>query len=386
VAFLSSQQYDEAEINILAPGAKMSGKAEPQEDDGLFRPPWETDEDADLEPPSPARIRKVASEPNYSHPLLQPLAEAQELLTRLETRAEAASEAVAEGLRVRLSYREAAGWLAQAHVWIHPHDLALRDRGMTRSYGAAFRAGRLSSEIPATTALSGEFEEAPSDILVGQALHLARLWRRLGELATWRPLADGVAVRDTLQSLGCSSIDAGEIDDWMGFIGGLQGPLLLRSGRAARDWLNRPAHKKRSPAGMFLAACLWRGNGRARPVPLPFWSAPELYLNRLERRTGLQWMADFFACVAAASRTGLDELDRLQRAERRSQSLGGTARSHLKNAAEAVLRTAVITAAQLADSLGVSTQAARLLTAQLMEAEIIREATGRMAWRAYMLV
>jgi hypothetical protein len=69
---------------------------------------------------APARVNRRS--PN-AHPLLQPLAQAQELLTRSETRAEAASPAVVEGLRARLSDREAAGWLAHAHIWIHPHDL-----------------------------------------------------------------------------------------------------------------------------------------------------------------------------------------------------------------------------------------------------------------------
>ena len=41
----------------------------------------------------------------------------------------------------------------------------------------------------------------------------------------------------------------------------------------------------------------------------------ELHHNRLERHTGLQWMADFLDCVVATARTGLDQLERLQRAE-----------------------------------------------------------------------
>jgi hypothetical protein len=41
--------------------------------------------------------------------------------------------------------------------------------------------------------------------------------------------------------------------------------------------------------------------------------------------------------------------------------------------------------AELAETLGVTTQAARGLIAQLVEAEILREATGHISWRAYML-
>ena len=164
----------------------MPGDPE-EEDDYWFRPVWEA-EDA-LEPPGTPRARKRAPEPDLHHPLLEPLARAQEAVARLETGVALASPAVAEGLRARLSYREAAGWLSYAHVWIHPHDLALRDQGLTSSYGVAFNAGRLDAAIPATAALES-FESAPSDIMVNQALQLARLWRRLAELRTWRPLAD----------------------------------------------------------------------------------------------------------------------------------------------------------------------------------------------------
>src|SRR3954471_2991672 len=107
----------------------MPGDPE-EEDDYWFRPVWETEDT--LEPPGTPRARKTAPEPDLHHPLLEPLARAQEAVTRLETGVELASPAVAEGLRARLSYREAAGWLGYAHVWIHPHDLALRDRGLTQ--------------------------------------------------------------------------------------------------------------------------------------------------------------------------------------------------------------------------------------------------------------
>ena len=56
-----------------------------------------------------------------------------------------------------MAYREAAGWLAQAHVWFHPHDLALRDGGMTGSFGIAAMTGRLDVELPATVALGSDF-------------------------------------------------------------------------------------------------------------------------------------------------------------------------------------------------------------------------------------
>jgi hypothetical protein len=295
-----------------------------------------------------------------------------------------ASAAVAEGLRARLSYREASGWLSHSHVWIHPHDLALRDHGLTGSYGAAFRGGRLEAELPSTVRQESDFETSPSDVAVGQALRLARLWRRLAEMRTWRPLADAEAALETLQSLGFRGASAAEIDEWMAVVRQESGPLLVRAGRAARDWANRPGVQQRNPDGIFLAACLWRDK-TWRPIPLPFWSAPELHHNRLERHVGLQWMADFLDCIGAAARTGLDELERLQRAEDKGRALVRTPRSRLQAALDAVLRNSIVTARHLAESLDITPQGALGLLRQLVEADIIHEATGRDSWRAYSL-
>jgi hypothetical protein len=105
---------------------------EPEEDDfeGWFRPPWESDDEEAFEAPG-RRLsgRKAPSEPDYGHPLLTPLARAQDAVARLQAKVEIASLAVVEGLRARLSYLEAAGWLSWAYMWIHPLDLALRDYG-----------------------------------------------------------------------------------------------------------------------------------------------------------------------------------------------------------------------------------------------------------------
>jgi hypothetical protein len=354
-----------------------------EEDDYWFRPVWKT-EDA-LEPPGAPRARKARPEADFQHPLLDSLARTQEAIARLETGVELASPAVAEGLRARLSYREAAGWLSYAHVWIHPHDLALRDRGLTSSYGVAFGAGRLEAAIPATTALEAGFESAPSDIIVNQAIQLARLWRRLAEIRTWNPLADTQTVRETLQSLGSRVLSVAEIDDWMAFVDVQQGPMLIRAGRAARDWMNRADVPARDPAGIFLAACILSGGKSRRPLALPFWSAPEARHHRRELQTGVRWLAEFLDCIAAAAKAGLDELERLRRAEDISRSLGRTARSRISDAADAILRDPVITARYLAETLSISPQAALGLLRQLTEAGLVREATDRKSWRAFSL-
>jgi len=89
--------------------------------------------------------------------------------------------------------------------------------------------------------------------------------------------------------------------------------------------------------------------------------------------------------VARAAQIGLEELNRLRRAETMVADLGGTARSRLRDAADRVIRAPVITARSLADGLDVSPQAALGLLRQLLAAGIVREATGRAAWRAFVV-
>jgi hypothetical protein len=86
------------------------------EDEDWFRPVWETEDQAALDPPGRSRAQRQPAGPDYDHPLLTPLARAQYAVARLEARAEMASPAAAEGLRARMSYLEAAGWLRHAYV------------------------------------------------------------------------------------------------------------------------------------------------------------------------------------------------------------------------------------------------------------------------------
>lgn len=268
-----------------------------------------------------------------------------------------------EGLRARIAYREAAGWLAHARTWIHPRDLALRDAGLTGSYAVAAHAGRLDTELP-TMAAAG----SPPD---------------------WRPVADVAAVRSTLESLGWPAT-AGDaaIDDWLATTDRRdQGPALIRTGRGARDWINRQGHADPlAMDGLFLAACLWRENGFGRDVPLPFWSAPIQLHHRLSLRVGTAWLASFLACITAAARAVREELAGLQRAETAGAVLTRTARSHLPLALDHVLRTPVVTARGLTDSLSITPQASLGLLRRLIAAGAVRGATGRAAWRAFTTV
>jgi hypothetical protein len=152
----------------------------------------------------------------------------------------------------RLSYLEAAGWLR------------------TGSYAAASVGDRLQGALPSTAAQEGGFETPPSDILFNDALQLARLWRRIAELSSWRPLADADRLREALRALGCRTLDDAEIADWLASIRTFdRGPVLIRAGRTARDWINRAGVEPHNPAGFFVAACLWREKTAHAPIPSP---------------------------------------------------------------------------------------------------------------------
>jgi hypothetical protein len=320
------------------------------------------------------------------HPLLAPLAEAQDGVARLEATAATASAAVVEGLRARVAYREAAGWLAHSHTWVHPRDLALRDAGLTGSYTAAERAGRLNGLLPTMAMLGSKPDVVPSDDMIANALRLARLWRRLAEHRTWRPIADASAVRETLASLGWPVvIDDPAVEEWLDAARRRDlGPALIRAGIGARGWMNRRHQGDPLAAdGIFLAACLGREAGFGRDIPLPFWSAPVQLHHRLALQVGTAWVAGFLACIAAATRAAREELAGLQRAEAAGGELVRTARSHLPRALGHVLRSPVVTARGLAEDLAITPQAALRLLRHLVAAGVVREATGRAAWRAF---
>jgi len=73
-------------------------------------------------------------------------------------------------------------------------------------------------------------------------------------------------------------------------------------------------------------------------------------LQALAGKTGLAWLTDFLDCVTDAAQRAGQELPRLQAAEERIGKLTQTARSHLPGAAG-----------------------------------LLREATGREAWRAFII-
>ena len=141
----------------------------------------------------------------------------------------------------------------------------------------------------------------------------------------------------------------------------------------------------RSSAKKFQRRC-WPAHLKKRSapaMPMPVWSAPVQRLHRLALQPRLGWLPLFLEAVAEAAMRGRQELARLQRAEARAAAITRTARSHLPAATAIALRRPVVTPRLIAAALGITHRAALGLTRQLEASGIIRETTGRAAWRAF---
>jgi hypothetical protein len=122
--------------------------------------------------------------------LLGPLCAAADALARLDACVVAAPDAIRDGLIARMAFTEAAGWLARAHAWVHPLDLALRDLDLTGSTALAATGGG-HRVLPHTFAIGNRSASghtwgdrtfdavAEGDRAVADALALARLLPRL---------------------------------------------------------------------------------------------------------------------------------------------------------------------------------------------------------------
>jgi len=302
----------------------------------------------------------------------------------LEASIAAAAHDVATGLRARMALFEAAGFLAHYGPPVHPHDLALRDAGLTGSYTAAAMIGRLKQAAPWTTA-AGEDDGVADDHRVANALAYARHWRRLTELATVQPLTSVANLAAPLAQLGIHFADDEPARAWLAVLPAPHArPGLLAAAAVMAAGLPGLAREDRLDlAPAYVAAALWRRHGYGRSCALPFWSAPVSRIDALARRGGEAFERDYLDCVADAAQRGARELARLQDAARRITAVPGTARSRLHAAGALALREPLLTTRLLATKLKVSTRAGLDLADRLVKAGVLREMTGRVAWRAF---
>ena len=396
--------------------AADTGSASP-EADALLQPAW-IDTADETEADCGVRRRPRVAEAADLRNLLVPLCAATDALARLDARAGAADATVRDGLLARLAYAEAAGFLAHAHAWAHPLDLALRDAGLTASTAlAATGAGRrtLPQTFGAPTAPRGWAEPpfealADGDRSVAEALGLARALRRLRG-ATATRAADIIGA---LQALGDGVAETARFTAWWDQVAprpagrrSREGtapsvPALLVAAQTAERWMEAAVAACPAPAqALFLAAATLTRTGSTRAVFAPVWAAcpalgfgdraalPTLRSDAagrlVDRDQPVTWPLAFLHLTTESARMGLRELDRLEAWAEKARGLAATAdrRSRLSDAIDLLLRMPALTPKALSESLRIAPQTATALLRDLQARGMVREVTGRGRFRAF---
>jgi hypothetical protein len=401
------------------------------DEERLLRPAWEdtadeTDADRGVRP-SPGRTRLLGWTAETEN-LLGPLCAATDALARLDARAVATNEVLREGLLARMAYTEAAGFLAHAHAWAHPLDLALRDLGLTASTALA-AAGAPYRALPQTfaaTANTTAWANPPLDTLpagdaaIAEALALTRALRRLTDRTGTSTSAQAVATAQTLHTLGAGSLDPAGFAAWWDAAvvapandrrrrnrrGGEPAPPalppLLAAAGAAQAWMEAGLTDTPAPGqALLLAAASLAGARTLSASFLPVWAAypalgfgdrdalPSLRSDAADRLVGwgerVSWECAFFHLVTDSARMGLQTLERLQTMTEKARGLavGLDKRARLPDAVDALLRTPVLTPSALAARLRVVPQTATAVLRTLQDAGVVREVTGRGRFRAF---
>jgi hypothetical protein len=387
---------------------------DPPEDpsDPWFRPVWADGDDLMETPPGrPPRSTPLPGAAITGHTgnpsaLLAALAAAADALARLDAQAALLAPPLQAGLRTRLAYAEAAGWLAAQGFVLHPVDLALREAERFDRRDLYARATARPRQAFGSDDLWLPLEEA-----ITLALHLARLLRR-SDAAD--PLASSETAALALARLGDAdpAFDDRRFAAWRNRQlpsgrGDQALPSLLRAARAAADWMTAGITDSPTAVQALAVAHLVLQRTRLlRQLPLLVWAgwpalgAP-LYPHTLPRLRGdvaarlqpdpppggLPWAVVFLAYVTEAARTGLRTLAALREAAEAALVLAAREdrRSKLPAVLDALLQSPAVTAASLARVLAITPQAALRLLERLGGAGLVREVTGRKSFRVFAL-
>ena len=304
------------------------------------KPVWEEgpdETDIDLKP----RPRATGSD----EALLKLLVNAQDALSRLDALAGAAPESIRRGLLARMALREAAGWLAFRHAWVHPLDLALRGAGVLGTFTNA-QSGFAARAMPHTVGARAmepwedmdPFRGLEADKAALQAIDKAKaLAERAGE---GFPVGDG---DETTSLLAARALDA-----------------VFRSLWSAYATLGDGADLDGRPK--------LRGD--------------------VARRVGAQdWRGTFLHLVAESALLGLRDLRAMLVLRERGAEVAARQdrRSRLPVALDRIMSRVLTRPKALAVELEVTHQAALAMLRALKTAGIVREATGRESFQAFTL-
>ena len=334
----------------------------------------------------------------------------------------------ARGCIARMAVAEAAGWLAHAHAWVHPLDLALRDARAHRPTAlAAVGAGHRA--LPQTFAGPADAARLGRSAVRGDGRGRPRRRRGAGTRPAAAPpgrqhrrtmFASATAAAETLAALGAGGLDAESFSAWW-------------SQHAPKPGVRRRRYGSREGRGAIRPCrrCCWRRRRRTagwRPAspsprrpptrcsPRPAWSPAPASPAPCSSRSGrpipppasaiattcracaamppIAWSAAtgrspgrsrFSTWSPRAPAPRLRELDRLEAVAEQGRGLAAERdkRSRLPDAIEALLRIPVLTPKALAGTLGIAPQTATALLRALQAKGVVREVTGRGSFRAF---
>ena len=205
-------------------------------------------------------------------------------------------------------------------------------------------------------------------------------WRRLAELVTLGPLATVDTLAAPLAQLGAPLADDAPTRAWLAASPSpTECPGLLAAAQVIAEGLPGMVGEDRLDLGpAYASAALWRLHGYGRSCALPFWAAPVSRIDALARQGGGGFALGYLDCGAAPANAIAS-----RRRHDRIAALPGSARSRLRAAGAVALREPLITGCLLARRLGVSARAGLDLATRLVAAGVLREMTGRAAWRAF---
>jgi hypothetical protein len=360
------------------------------EDDPFLKPVWEDEEDNQkiVLKPKP-KLGEAMNRPVHT---ISRLIQAHDAIAKLEARLGDGSPDIVAGCLSRMALLEATGFIAHYGSAIHHRDLALRDSGLTGSYLAALASGRIRQELRWT---GGDFfteSELPDDQYVAFGLSYAKQWRRLSEFSWSKNMLSPTDLIDQLRNIEIGVPDPDVFIDW--FYGlptqhDLPG-LLLPAHIVAYGLPGRQREDKIDVAATYVAATLWRNTVYGKFCPLPVWAAPTNLMQKMGSQGGMEFERSFLECVTESALSGLREFERLKIAKEKldkiSKELIKKDKSNVYEAGLMAIREPIVTSAAISQKLNLSAPTTDKIIERLEEYGLLKELTGRKAWRAYAII
>jgi hypothetical protein len=328
--------------------------------------------------------------------LQQPLAQAEDLVSRLDERVRACS--FAAGWTARLDFLEAIAWSWNSGQVVSSDELLLHDESMDRQLpGAALRMvhGVVRARRKATAGGAELLSPAGAAWLAGRRTR-PPVAGASGALPTERrldpeaPLAPQLIAELARLQAGTTVEPEAAVEEWRGLLrlADPRLPMLLQAALALEGWRLVDPYPREPYLGALMTA-QWLRVGRRVRSHLLGLEAGLRELSRSRRPTPTAPPAErlvfWVEVIGQAAAASLEQLNRLDLARQVAVGRIGPRRahSHLNALLDLLLERPLVTAPVAARRLKVSGQTARRLFAELGGA--VTEVSGQARYRAWRL-